>query len=400
VKDDGCGASRFFGPAFLFPGTSRPPARLSKIGKLIIRQEERLFLPESIFISENSNMKAEHKLRLSAPTLKALIIILLLSINVAAQAGVKPQLRIDDRVRIAEAFRMGEKLGDHVWKGWSKAPFAVLLVTPEHEFLVRHPQPSKDFTALGYDSLLKSEVYFRKRVFQPHLLATFPAVGGISTIVIGQPENTDAKTSTRWVVTLFHEHFHQMQDSQPSFYTETNALGLAHGDETGMWMLNFPFPYERTEVKEQFSAMTRALADALHSRPKKDFSIKLSAYLSARKRFQELLLPDDYKYLSFQLWKEGVARYTEYRIAQEAAARYKPSKAFAALKDFTPFAEDAKQTLDRIMTDLEKMSLDKRQRTALYPVGAAEAMLLDRVNPKWQRRYFAEKFFLDKFFTR
>lgn len=295
---------------------------------------------------------------------------------------------------------MGDSLGDRVWKGWSKAPFAVLLVTPEHEFLVRHPQPSKDFTSMGYDPLLKSEVYFRKRVFEPNLLATFPAVGGISTIIIGQPENTDAKTSTRWVITLFHEHFHQLQDSQPDFYAEAHALGLARGDQTGMWMLNFPFPYENREVKEQFSVLSRALASMLRSRGNKDFfSTKLAAYRDARIRFRELLTPDDYKYFSFQLWKEGVARYTEYRIAKLAAASYKPSREFAALKDFTPFAEDAKQTFERIINDLDKMSLDKRQRTALYPYGAAEALLLDRINPEWQTRYFTEKFFLDKFFT-
>ncbi|MBA2731774.1 MAG: hypothetical protein H0U54_02660 [Acidobacteria bacterium] len=295
---------------------------------------------------------------------------------------------------------MNEKLSDRVWKGWSKTPFAVLLVTPEYEFLVRHPKPSKDFIYIGYDPLLNSEVYFRKLVFQKQLLATMPAVGGVSTIVIGQPENTDAKTSTRWVITVFHEHFHQMQDSQPNFYKDALDLGLARGDETGMWMLNFPFPYERPNVKEQFTVMSRALAHALRSRKGKDFREKLSAYLAERKRFGELLSPDDFKYFSFQLWKEGVARYTEYRIASEAVTRYTPSKEFAALKDFTPFADDARQLLDRMTNDLEKMSLDKRQRTALYPFGAAEAMLLDRANPKWQQRYFTEKFFPDKFFTR
>jgi hypothetical protein len=348
-------------------------------------------------------MKAVHKLLSSAVSLQALIVILLLGVSVSAQdAAVKPRIRDDDRVRIAEAFRMGEKLGDHVWKGWSQAPFAVLLVTPEHEFLVNHPQPSKDFTALGFDPLLKSEIYFRKRVFSPNFLATFPAVGGVSTIVVGQPENTEAKTSTRWVVTLFHEHFHQLQDSQPGFYAQANALGMSHGDETGMWMLNFPFPYERAEVKEQFAVMSKALADALRSHRSKDFGSKLTAYLAARKRFQEMLAPDDYKYFSFQLWKEGVARYTEYRITSEAARHYTPSKEFAALKDFTPtaFADDAEGALVKILADLQTLSLDKWQRVAFYPFGAAEALLLDRVNPNWKKRYFTEKFFLDKFFTR
>jgi hypothetical protein len=344
-------------------------------------------------------MNPGRKLPLRTGQLKALIIILFLGINATAQ-GTKPQLRREDRIRLAEAFRLAERLGDRVWPGWSKAPFAVLLVTPEYEFLMRHPEPSKDFNALGFDPLLKSDIYYRVRKFDSHLLATFPAVGGVSTIVIGQPENTDANTSTRWVVTLLHEHFHQMQDSGPHFYEEANALGLARGDQTGMWMLNFPFSYGKREVKEQFSVMSRALFLALRSRRGKDFRAKLSRYLSSRKHFEELLVPDDYKYLSFQLWKEGVARYTEYRIAREAAARYRPTKEFAALKDFTPFGVDAGNLLDRIMRDLADMSLEELGRTAFYPFGAAEAMLLDRTNRNWKKRYFAEKFYLDRYFTR
>ena len=331
--------------------------------------------------------------------LRLLSLLIAFCVSSHVSAFENPQLATEDRVRLAEVFRLGEKLGDHVWKGWNKAPFAVLLVTPEHEFLIRHPAPSKDFSPLGYDALLKSEIYFRRRTVQPNLLATYPAVGGISTIVVGQPANTQAKTSTRWVVTLLHEHFHQLQDSQPEFYTQVNALGLARGDQTGMWMLNFPFPYERAEVNQQFNQMSRALTDALRATEEKDFKEKLSAYLAARKRFQDILAPDDYKYFSFQLWKEGVARYTEYRIAERAAARYKPGKEFASLKDFSSYSEDARRMLDRILNDLQNIELSKRQRTAFYPFGAAEAMLLDRVNPKWQRRYFAEKFSLDRFFN-
>lgn len=343
-------------------------------------------------------MKVDQKLRAATGLLVAATLILPLTTSGLAQA--KPAMRNEDRVRLAEAFRMADKLGERIWSGWSKAPFAVLLVTPEHEFLIRHSHPSGEFTALGYDPLLKSEVHFRKRVFAPGLLATFPAVGGVSTIVVGQPENTEAKSSTRWVMTLFHEHFHQMQDSQPDFYSAANALGLARGDQTGMWMLNFPFPYESLVVNQQFSLMIHALREAVRAVEGKDFHLKLAAYLGARKRFQETLTVDDYKYFSFQVWKEGVARYTEYRIAREAGRHYRPSKEFASLKDVTPFSYEAGRTLDGIMADLENMSLEKRQRTAFYSVGAADAILLDRVNPGWKRRYFTQKFSLDGLFAR
>jgi hypothetical protein len=163
-------------------------------------------------------------------TLVLSLVLLIAACNALSQE--KPALLEIDRVRLAEAFNVGDKLGDQLWAGWSKAPFAVLLVTHDKEFLIRHPRPSEDFTPLGHDALLKSDVYYRDRKFASNLLATFPAVGGISTIVIGQAENTAAKTSTPWVITLLHEHFHQLQDSQPNFFQETMGLNLSRGDET------------------------------------------------------------------------------------------------------------------------------------------------------------------------
>jgi hypothetical protein len=81
----------------------------------------------------------------------------------AAYAQKPPTLPEADRVRIAEAFRLADALGNRVWPGWDKAPFAVLLVTPQHEFLVRHANPSKDFTLAGEDAVLKCKVWHRKR---------------------------------------------------------------------------------------------------------------------------------------------------------------------------------------------------------------------------------------------
>ena len=138
----------------------------------------------------------------------------------------------------------------------------------------------------------------------PGLLATFPAIRGsmVSTIVVGQAENTLAKTSTPWVITLLHEHFHQFQDSQPNFYPDVNALNLARGDQTGMWMLSYPFPYERAEVQMQFAKMSELLAAAVRAN-RRDRATRVRDYLAARRRFQQLLEPDDHKYLAFQRWK-------------------------------------------------------------------------------------------------
>jgi hypothetical protein len=324
------------------------------------------------------------------------VMVLFISLILLASAA-RPALPEGDRIRIAEASRLADALGNRLWPGWDKAPFAVLLVTPEHEFLIRHPKPSDDFTFVSEDALLKSTVWFRKRQYNADLSATFP-VGGVPTIVIGQAENTSARTSTRWVVTLLHEHFHQLQYSQPRYYAEVEGLGLAQGDRTGMWMLNYPFPYTKAEVKEAFSEMCRRLAEALRSVRAANFAKKLKAYLEAKEVFRSLLAPDDYKYFSFQLWQEGIARYTEYRLAELAAARYEPSREFRNLADYTSFKQEAGAILKRIEDELISVRLDEAKRTAFYAVGAAEGLVLDRANPGWRKRYFEEKFSLDEHF--
>lgn len=312
-------------------------------------------------------------------------------------AQQQPMLSKNDRIRLAEAFKLGDAVGNRIWTGWSEAPFAVLLVTHEHEFLVRHPNASTDFSSTGYDSMLKSKVWVRKRVFQKDFLATFPAVGGITTIVVGQAENTSAKTSTPWVVTLLHERFHQLQESRPGMNEDVEALNLTRGDKTGMWMLNYPFPYESADVARHVSLLSKLLAEAIESE-KRDFAAKLASYLRARHQLEKMLSPDDYKYLSFQLWKEGIARYTEYHVAKLAAASYRPSNEFKNLKDYTSFQETADSLLKNIVGELRTLPLANYKRVAFYYLGAGEGLLLDRAYPGWRRRYFTDKFFLEKYF--
>jgi hypothetical protein len=328
--------------------------------------------------------------------LSACAVALLSAIDAKAQT---PQLAMADRVRLAEAFRLNDQLGDKVWPGWRKTPFAVLLLTNDVEFLLGHPQPPADFTAAGDDALLKTKVYYRKRTFPPHLLATL-FVGGLPTVAIGQAENTNVRTSTRWVVTLMHEHFHQLQYSQPDYQEGTRALNLAHGDQNGMWMLNYPFPYKSEEVNKAYAAMCGRLAAALDEKSTTPLGERLAAYLDARDRFRQTVSEDDYKYFGFQLWQEGLARYTEYRVAALAASRYEPTPAFRTLNDFTPFSEVAAKLLAGIKAEIEKPALSEHEREVVYGFGAAEALLLDRANRRWQPRYFAEKFQTASFFQK
>ena len=317
-----------------------------------------------------------------------------LAFVLAGSAVAQPAMRDADRVRIAEAFRLAAAVQDEVWPGWSAVPFPVLLVTPDEEFLAGHPHPSPDFALVcAFDSLLGGPVYARPRQFSPTLLATMPAVGGVSTVVVGQPEQT-GRASTAWVVTLLHEHAHQMQASQPGYYAAVDSLGLSNGDATGMWMLTYPFPYTSSAVQDRFDAYREALVQALGAVYRPDAEAAVAALLEARAQLHEALDPAADRYLAFQQWQEGVARYTEHRVAAAAAERYDPLPAFLALPDAVPYAVYA-QSLRRALADeLASVDLSTEGRVAFYPTGAAEALLLDALRPGWQRRYMADRFSL------
>lgn len=313
--------------------------------------------------------------------------------------GQGPDIPKDDRIRIAEAFRLADSVQDQIWPHWSKAPRGVMLITNDYEYLVGHPHATHNFDTIGFDTDLHSLVLIRKRLFPTNLLATFPAINGISTIVVGQSTNTHVSSSTAWVVTILHEHFHQYQQSQPDYFAATKALGLSKGDETGMWMLNYPFPYDSVDVDSAYAAMARALQDALDC-PRRDEPKHLKFFFSTLERFKLLLSADDYKYFAFQCWQEGVARYTELRVAEAASTVFTPSADFRSLKDFRPFKEVADSIHSRIFKGLTNPSLAGSRRVAFYDFGAGEALLLDEVHPGWKQGYLQSKFHLEKYFSK
>lgn len=294
----------------------------------------------------------------------------------------------EDAVRIREFYRLATAVQDQIWPQWSKTPAPLLLITQQTEFLSHYPSPPKDFVKTGDD------LFARARQFPANLQATFPAFGGAAVIVFGDPASVGSKSSTAWLITLMHEHFHQLQDSQPGYYQGVEELGLSHGDRSGMWMLNYPFPYEK--VPDNFGNLRELLLAALAESDPHKFHAAADKYVSARKEFFAHLSPEDSKYLNFQLWQEGIARYTQVKTA-EAAANYSPTPEYQALADYESFSAYASQARKQTLDELRSIDMSKEKREAVYAWGAGEGFLLDRLEPKWQQEYFEHPFALAYF---
>ena len=76
-----------------------------------------------------------------------------------------------------------------------------------------------------------------------------------------------------------------------------------------MWMLNFPFAYDSAVVQARFVSYARALVRAIT--PAGAAAARARDVRTARARLTSALSADDGRYLEFQQWQEGVARYTE-----------------------------------------------------------------------------------------
>lgn len=323
------------------------------------------------------------------------IFLILLFLSFYSFGQTLSDFRYADKIRIREALKISSQYGDKLWQGYNSVPFAILLVTDSTEFLLYHPNPSSDFRKLGRDDILNTDVYYRKTQFDTHLLATFPAVNGLSCIVIGTPENTN-KNSTEWIITLLHEHFHQYQYAYPDYYESVNNLNLSNGDQTGMWMLNYPFPYDSMQIIKQYEPYSFALYKTITSANNKEFYQNVIQYIAERKKLKEKLTPSDYCYFSFQIWQEGLARYTEYKYL-ELLKDYTPTKEVTLLPDFESFKSLKTKMYSRAIKDLLDNKLNKEKRICFYSTGLAEGLILDKLNKNWREKYLTEKFYIERY---
>jgi hypothetical protein len=293
-----------------------------------------------------------------------LSLMLLLPVGASAQSTLPPM----SQVGLSNTAALLARVEEEVWTGWGSAPKQLLLVTDSLEYFLPN---------LG----TPAPAWTRARVFDPGFLATFPAVGGIPTIVIGTPERTGLPQD-RWVLTVLHEHFHQLQYSRPDYYSRLNALGLARGDTTGMWALNFSFPYDSVPIQAAVKRWAELLQAALAG-PPRDRAAGAARAREAKRALDAMLAPDDRRYLDFQLWQEGVPRWIE--LAAARAGHH----AGLIVRETLTWQEE------RLVQALTRIDLGMQRREVVYPLGAAVAELLEWEGSGWRRGYFERMFQLD-----
>jgi hypothetical protein len=273
---------------------------------------------------------------------------------------------------LTEARQIVSEQSDRYWAGFAKAPFGFLLVETDREVILCDGRTPDGFEAAVVAQNLDCPQAIGPRSWrQPSLLAAMPVFGPPSVIVMGSPETT-GKTMPEWQKTIFHEHFHQWQAALPGYYQMVEQLNLSNGDQSGMWMLNFPFPYNNARSVAAHRDASLKLAAAVRS-DAKQLRQRVKAYLAARARFSATVSEREWRYFEFQLWQEGVARWTEIVVAESSGR-----------EQIVAAAQDLRNS---VMAQLEAPDLRVQGRIAAYALGAGEAMLLERTTPNWRHCY-------------
>lgn len=216
--------------------------------------------------------------------------------------------------------------------------------------------------------------HVRERVLPRSLQASLNLFGPEESVVVAAPDVLD-QSHAEWLLKFVHERFHQWQSTRTDYLVQIDALELAGDDTTGMWMLNYPFPYDDPALGLQFRELGASLLKAIDSESAAD----ARAYVKQRKQAFAVLNSDATRYAEFQLWKEGAARWTEIALGDYAAT----TSTHNALAD----AAAALRAEER--AHLADLDLATYGRGVFYALGAFEWALVDQHDQGWREAYAA-----------
>ncbi len=328
-----------------------------------------------------------------------------------------PALRVDPLL-IAEAREVWALIGsanNPVWPGWDASSTPLLVYLPrEQDVLINHPHPPEGFRPYsgpvhfpGWQILVKDG---------PTIIGidgqnTSKEVNGVPTLVVADSlsnlrqnvfgvvadprpaqDKFEALNSSSLatdpyaqLALVVHEAFHVYQDKMAP-------------DKGANEMLLLYYPVLSVENNVGFALEGSALAEALGVTDARDIRQAAVRWLAVRKHRRSLLPAKAAEYEDGVEYKEGLAKYAEYRLFQVLEGR-KPGPAltwargFGGYDDLAPQRHQLTERLLQNMSGTVNVNNDPYGtaplRMRLYYSGMAMGVLLDRLLPGWQKRIFA-----------
>jgi hypothetical protein len=311
-------------------------------------------------------------------------------------AGAVPTLSLPERVIIGEAYNLWSSRIDSIWPGASKINTPFVYVGEEWEYAIGFPAALNGFMDSG-ERLRERTVQVRARTLDRTLSASFPLEGS-PAVVIGSPEAL-GKSAGEWVITAGHEMFHVYQAAMGG-YEKTASLEIGPRDDS-TWQLGFPFPYMDQEIMKLIHLQGYLLWLASVNTNPAESRYQIGTAVEAAQMYKARLTKGTsgekaYRYSEFQEWNEGVAVYTEFRLAEIAAHdKYEPTQAYTSLAGFQSYQDLWGRTYEARPFLAKHAGRAAKNRNAFYHLGMGKALSLDRLSSTWKEKYFVPGIWLD-----
>lgn len=376
-------------------------------------------------------------------TLGVLMLLLLVTAVLAWQNHKLPTrsaqvatLSDAEKAHLAEVTQLRQQLGDAVWPGWETAVIPLIVYNEEYAFLLGYPDPPDGWLKVPQNEMrgaaweLVPDQTFNG---QPYYRQPLPANGETPeafTVLVGDQWVATMPTKEWMVISLNN----QFRADLPAFlapifpYQLINGLFLRGSDgyisllshesfhayqgtvaadrlaaaETAVSRSESRYPWNNTAFQNDWQTELDLLAAAVQGETKAEMAVLAQEFLTQRaQRRQAAHLDSELRdYERQREWLEGLARYVELEVWQQASltANYQP---VPALRDDPEFAQYA--TFDkRWAQEVDQMSrmADDEGDGRFYYSGMAQAILLDHLLPDWKSQILNKGVFLEELLTK
>jgi hypothetical protein len=351
------------------------------------------------------------------------------NIGLPAQSEQVDSLSENQKGLLAEFFQVRTALGESVWPGWGELDSPVVVYNEATAFLVNYPEASPPAGWLKVPQMQAHGGAWQLVIDddlngQPYYRQTLPATGETPqafTVVVGE-QWAASMTTKEWTAIALRQ---QIQQDLPASlaavvpFRLVNNLLLRGSDGYISLLAHESFhAFQGTAVPERLAAAEMALsaettypwadtkADwqteldllvaALQAETVEETAVLTTQFLAQRQqRRQDAGLTDNQIDFERQReWLEGVARYVELEIWRQAAqSNYQPSAALAGDSDFESYRQFATRWSQEI-DQIRRMTNDEGEGRFYY-TGMAQAVLLDRLMPRWKETIFEDDVFLE-----
>jgi len=312
---------------------------------------------------------------------------------ILAEADLEEEDFPSDLALVKKSRRLIVKHGNEVWPGFGDNPAPVLLRSGKNDYLLGHPEPPAEFKQVKGEQNL----HLKKGHLLPRPVATAYPVNGTWSVVMpareeliiwvrdGMEDSSFHLSKANYLQTLIHESFHAYQIDTLGGPEEVPTFGFYNTSRALQKQLS-----DREWWKVRTGEIGELLARGLKA---DDLSLVRNLTNRAMNLTENGSKNLNSTVRSFEdhiQWLEGTARYVGSKTIIKAYGDDLRLENEIELQPPTRVRSNLSNQLTSPLTGPTPV------RDRLAAMGAAKAMILDRLYPGWKRDFLSEIRSLDK----